>query len=72
MTRPQVRPPAEEDSPAGGSSGAHVVRRRDARMIASGVPGVCRPIHEADAAARRLYDQVAERSGFLHYRRNLI
>ncbi len=38
---------------------------------AAGSPRVYWLTHEANAPARRLYDQVAERSGFLQYRKNL-
>ena len=37
----------------------------------AGAPRVYWQTHETNATARRLYDEVAERSGFIVYRRNL-
>lgn len=40
-----------------------------AHARAAGAPRVYWHTHETNATARRLYDQVAERSGFIHYRK---
>jgi GNAT superfamily N-acetyltransferase len=42
-----------------------------ARARDAGSPRVYWKTHETNAVARRLYDQVAERSGFIEYRKNL-
>lgn len=39
------------------------------RALASGTPKVYWQTHETNEAARRLYDKVAERSGFMIYRK---
>jgi GNAT superfamily N-acetyltransferase len=41
------------------------------RARTAGAPRVYWQTHESNAGARRLYDQVAERSGFIVYRRTL-
>lgn len=55
----------------GGGVGRALIEAVYERARAAGSPRVYWQTHETNARARRLYDQVAERSGFIVYRKSL-
>jgi GNAT superfamily N-acetyltransferase len=60
-----------EDAARGRGVGHALIRAVCEHAKLSGSPRVYWQTHETNAAARRLYDKVAERSGFIVYRRSV-
>ena len=55
----------------GGGVGRALIEAVYARAAAAGSPRVYWQTHETNATARRLYDQLASRSGFIVYRKDI-